>query len=31
MTMPLDEYSSMVSKVADESENVISGRFRPYR
>lgn len=31
MTMPLDEYSSMVSKVSDESENVISGRFRPYR
>ena len=31
MTMPLDEYSSMVSKVADESENVIYGRFRPYR
>ena len=31
MTMPLDEYSSMVSKVADESENIISGRFRPYR
>lgn len=31
MTMPLDEYSSMVSKVGDESENVISGRFRPYR
>ena len=31
MTMPLDEYSSMVSKVADESENVVSGRFRPYR
>ena len=31
MTMPLDEYSSMVSKVTDESENVISGRFRPYR
>ena len=31
MTMPVDEYSSMVSKVADESENVISGTFRPYR
>ncbi|MGM9741703.1 MAG: M23 family metallopeptidase [Candidatus Cryptobacteroides sp.] len=31
MTMPLDEYSSMVTKVAEESENIMSSRFRPYR
>lgn len=31
LTMPLDEYKSMISKVAEESDNIMSGHFRPFQ